>query len=69
MSTAEIAEPLEQRFEKYRDDWVSKTRQSLQHSTNGDGVFVSAHYWLGASSRSIDPEGTAEQNRPLVLGS
>jgi len=26
MSTAEIAEPLEQRFEKYRNDWISKTR-------------------------------------------
>lgn len=26
MPTAELAEPIQQRFEKYRDDWVSKTR-------------------------------------------
>ena len=26
MSTAEIAEPLQERFQKYKDDWTSKTR-------------------------------------------
>ena len=26
MSTAEIAEPLQERFQKYKDDWISKTR-------------------------------------------
>ena len=26
MSTAEIAEPLQELFQKYKDDWTSKTR-------------------------------------------
>ena len=42
MSTAEIAEPLEQRFEKYRDDWVSKTRH-LSNTAQMAMVFSYQH--------------------------
>lgn len=42
MSLAEVAEPLEQRFEKYRDDWVSRTRH-LSNTAQMAMVFSYQH--------------------------
>ena len=42
MSAVEIGELLEQRFEKYRDDWISKTRH-LSNTAQMAMVFSYQH--------------------------